>query len=336
MIPTSIGNLATTLVLRQGNTAAKADLIARSKELTSGISNDIPTHLSGNTSGLAHLEARLNTVSAYGRNSTEMAAQAEQMQIVLDRIHSDTRLMATSALEAAAIPSNLSVTGATSHAKAQLSLAISQLNTRSGGQYLFAGTRTDTAPLADGDALLAAVHDAVDPLTDTDAVITNVAAFFSAAPGDGGFSDLIYQGSTDARSAAIASGQSVSLGVNAADFTIRETLKGMVLLALASDPPHSDALSSQAALVEAAGHILLAADEDLSGLRGRVGAVETMIDHARTRNSAERATLELARNDLIGIDPYEAASAVTEAEARLEAIYSLTARLSRLSLAAYL
>lgn len=336
MLPTSIGNLATTLILRQGNTAAKADLIARSEELTSGISNDIPTHLSGNTSGLAHIQARLQSISAYGQNSSEMAGQAEQMQIVLDRIQSDAQSMATSALEAATLPSNLSMTVATSHAKEQLSLAISQLNTRSAGQYLFAGTRTDTAPLADGDALLAAVNAAVGSLTDTDVVIATVTAFFNAAPGDGGFADLIYQGSTDARSGAIAPGQSVSLEVNAADPTIRETLKGMVLLALASDPPHSNALSSQVALAEAGAHTLLAADGDLSRLRGGIGTAEAMINHARTRNSAERITLELARNDLIGIDPYEAASAVTEAEARLEAIYALTARLSRLSLAAYL
>lgn len=336
MMPTSIGNLASMLVLRQGNIAAKADLPPRMQELTTGISSDIPAHLQGNTARLSHIEARLQTLSAHGRSAAELAGRAERMQIVLDSVQSTTRSMSTSLIGVTSAPSSQSLTAATSQAAAQLSAMIDQLNVRAAGQHIFSGTRTNTAPLADSTALLAAIRTAIGPTTDIGAVLAAVDTFFDASPGGGGFFDMIYQGSMDATSTAIAPGQSANLDVNATAPAIRAALKGMALLVLTAEPPHASDIARQTRLVEAAQHGLLGADAELSGLRGEIGTLEAMVEQARSRNGGEHTTLQLVRGDLIGIDPYEAATAVTEAEARLEAIYALTARLSRLSLAAYL
>ena len=45
---------------------------------------------------------------------------------------------------------------------------------------------------------------------------------------------------------------------------------------------------------------------------------------------------EIARLGIVSMDPYDAATALTEAESQLDTLYTVTARLSRLSLANYL
>ena len=60
------------------------------------------------------------------------------------------------------------------------------------------------------------------------------------------------------------------------------------------------------------------------------------MEQAATRNDAEGTGLRIMHNRLASADPYEAATALTDAEARLEKLYALTARLSRLSLMDYL
>ena len=44
----------------------------------------------------------------------------------------------------------------------------------------------------------------------------------------------------------------------------------------------------------------------------------------------------MARGGMVGVDGYDTATALQETQARLETLYTLTARLSRLKLADYL
>ena len=46
--------------------------------------------------------------------------------------------------------------------------------------------------------------------------------------------------------------------------------------------------------------------------------------------------MSLERSDILAVDPYETATALTQAEASLQNLYALTVRLSRLSLTDYL
>ena len=68
----------------------------------------------------------------------------------------------------------------------------------------------------------------------------------------------------------------------------------------------------------------------------RAEYAEQKIAEATSRNSAELLALRIARSDILGVDPFEATSALTDAQNKLEALYSVTARLSRLSLVDFL
>ena len=63
---------------------------------------------------------------------------------------------------------------------------------------------------------------------------------------------------------------------------------------------------------------------------------EAQIDAAQARNANESFALQIARNDLVSADPYETASKLQETEAQLEMIYTITARMTRLSLLDYM
>ena len=73
------------------------------------------------------------------------------------------------------------------------------------------------------------------------------------------------------------------------------------------------------------------------GLRASLGETQARAEAALTRMASEAGALELARSGLLSVNPYEAATALREAESGLETLYAvLTARLSRLSLTEYL
>lgn len=336
MAMTSIGDLSRSLILRQANVATKSELTARAREVTTGIHDDIAAALGGDTRGLGQVEARLAALAAYDRSSGDLARQAEGMQHVLETMQGVAQSLGANLVQTASLPSPHSVAAGLVQARQQLSDVVGQINISAGGRFLFSGTDVTTAPLPAADDLLAATRAAIGSPATAGDLIAAVSAFFDAPPGAGGFSDSVYQGDPAPITAAIAPGQNAALNANATSPAIREMLKGMTLLALATEAPWSGDTQAQARIMHASGEALLAADGGLSLLRGDVGTTESALARAQTRNSAESTALNLNRTAMIGVDRYEAASAVAEAEARMEAIYSLTARLSRLSLAAYL
>jgi leucyl/phenylalanyl-tRNA--protein transferase len=74
----------------------------------------------------------------------------------------------------------------------------------------------------------------------------------------------------------------------------------------------------------------------LAHLVARLGGLQAQVDRAQTRNESEAAALGMARTGMVQIDPYDAATRLQNTETQLQLIYTLTARISRLSLADYL
>ena len=81
---------------------------------------------------------------------------------------------------------------------------------------------------------------------------------------------------------------------------------------------------------------MLTSDKGLAEIRAMVGGFEGQIEGARARNGAEISALQIARSEIVRVDPYEAATELQAVETQLESLYAITARLSRLSLVDYL
>lgn len=81
---------------------------------------------------------------------------------------------------------------------------------------------------------------------------------------------------------------------------------------------------------------MIAADTAILTEMGSIGLKQEVVERARVTNAAAISTFEIARTDIRGADAFETAAALTEVEGQLEALYAVTARLSRLSLVDYL
>jgi flagellar hook-associated protein 3 FlgL len=117
---------------------------------------------------------------------------------------------------------------------------------------------------------------------------------------------------------------------------VRDTLKGLALAAILDKGTLAGNAGERAALATRAGTVLLEASDARSALAARIGTAEERIASATTRNASETTALQIARLGIVSIDPYAAATALTEAESQLDTLYAVTARLSRLKLANYL
>ncbi len=200
---------------------------------------------------------------------------------------------------------------------------------------MFGGTTLDASPLADANTMLDALHVEVTGLTtaaDIDAAIDN---WFDAS--GGGFETVGYEGgTTDFISRSIASTQTVEIGLRADDQAIRDTLKGLAKGALAGDPTLAFDTDIQRDLQVQSGADLLSTASSLAGIQGRLGHIEGQVEEASTRIAAQETSYGIARNELVSADPFETATRLQSVQLQLETHYTLTARLSRLSLTEYL
>ena len=84
------------------------------------------------------------------------------------------------------------------------------------------------------------------------------------------------------------------------------------------------------------GEGLFSAGDELVKLQADVGAAQEHIEDVTARNSARKASLSIARNELLAADPYETSIRLQSAQSQLESLFSVIARNARLSLVNYL
>ena len=128
----------------------------------------------------------------------------------------------------------------------------------------------------------------------------------------------------------------VAAALEAADPALRKTMAGLVIAALSGDDSMILQDNERVALAAAGGTALMSAAPGMAELQGRLGETQARIDETQIRLTGERDALNLARNNLIGADPYEAAGQLEVVQTRLETLYAVTARTSRLNLTEYL
>ena len=210
------------------------------------------------------------------------------------------------------------------------------MNAQIGGRALFAGAATDSPALADADTILSALTEVTATAADAAEAADRVDDWF-APGGDFDTSGLGYVGSATRMSGfRVADGTRADIHIRADDPAIRETLKGLALAALVKDGPFNGNVEQRSDLARIAGGQLLSSQSAFIAARAEVGTAQATIENATTQNAAERTALSISRNEITSIDPYQTAVELREVEVQLETLYSMTARLSRLSLVNYL
>lgn len=333
----SVGDMAQAFQMRRHNAALQTHLVRLTEEMTTGIRADLSEAVSGDFRALAGLDRSLATLAAYKTATDEAALLTQTVQFALETVQDLATDLGPGLLSAATSGSPTLVATTAGDARQKFASVVSALNTQVADRYLLSGTATDRTPLADADAILSALDAATAGQVTAAGVASAVAAWFDAPPGGGGFLDVAYGGATVPLAPfGIGAGESATMDLTAADPALRDVLEGFALGALVAQGTLQGDDAGRSFLLKRSGEALLASGNDLAAVRARVGSVEARIAGAGARNAAEASALQIARNGLVAADPYDTASALQAVQTQIETLYTLTARLSRLSLTDYL
>ena len=330
----STGDLAQTFSLSRQNNAIRQEFDRLTLELSSGLVEDVTDRLNGRFSGLAGFEREIALLETYSNTVPQAQTQATVTQTALDTVQRKFGdLISTLALSFTAAGLNDQQNVAL-EADATLRSVVSTLNTTVAGRALFSGKDVDTLPLQAPETLLSDVQGAIGGLTSADDVLAAADAYF--APG-GGFETSFYRGgTTDLVAFDLGAGESVDFALRADNVAIRDVLKVKTVSALVTDDTLSLPDNEMQNLLQSLTEITLDGREGITRLQADLGFAEGRIEAASTRIQAERASMELARAKLVEADPFETATELEAVQVRLEMLYTVTARSSRLSLVNFL
>lgn len=334
MMNSSIGDMASNYAQRLRNVGIKQDINRLTAELASGQVSDVRQILDGNYSYLTDIERKMTALSGYGVATAEAAHFASAMQTSLDQIGEITQDLSASLFTSGTNATGASAATIASEAKNALGGIIGRLNAQIAGRHMFSGTATDRPPIVDVDTLLAALDSAMAGATTPDDMLAAAEAWFDDPAG---FAAIAYTGSPDGLSPFdLSRTEKVSLDVRATAPELRAALRLTAVAALADDPAFALTAPAQTELFGKAGQAMLLAQDGLISLQARVGFVEGRIDAIMARNAAELTSLEYTKAGLLAVDPFDAATRLEEAQFQLQSLYSVTVRMSQLSIVNFL
>lgn len=335
MAVSTIGDMRQHFLTARHNTALKSELNTLVQELTSGEVADIASHLGGGQTNLASVDRQLQMLGRFSQSNVETGHLLTVMQTALAGIdgHRETASSALLMIDASSRQSEVSA--ASTIASASFEATVQTLNMRSGGRAMFGGNDLDRNPLVNGGEMLDALRLQITGLTTAADIDAAIDSWFDA-PG-GGFETDGYQGDSNGYlNRATGANQTLEIGVRADDQVIRDTLKSLAKGALSGDTTLSFDPSVQRELQMEAGVDLFTGASSMAGVQARLGYVEGQVEEAAVRTSAQESSYGIARNNLVSADPFETAIRLQSIQLQLETHYTLTARLSRLSLTEYL
>lgn len=327
----SIGDLSRFAQLRQANHLLKTRLSTLTDEMATGQKSDITAATGGNLGRLAQVENRLTVLESYNRNASVAQTELNGLQAALTAIGDIAAARGPDLQIAQSMSEETALAVRTNQASQDFQTIVRLLNVQVGGRFLLSGSDISTPPLLQPDEILNQARAHIAGLADPADISAALGEWFETE-----FAATAFNGNSDTVTTGVSPEATTSHSVTAIDPAFRAILKGLATAALAGDPALGLTRESRAVLLGSAGRDVSGGNSQLTSIRARVGMQQALISEASARNASEVSALSIARSDILAADPYETASALTQAEASLQNLYSVTARLSRLSLTDYL
>lgn len=333
----SVGDMSQTYLMRRHNAQLKTTMTRLSEEMVTGVSQDVGAAVGGDFTAISAIEHALSRTGAFKLAATEAELIAGAQQQTLNLFQNHAHEIGSNLISAASSSASAMVEAGMSDAAQRFSSILAALNTNISGRHVFAGVATDSIPVAPEATIMAALGASVSGMTLVEDIVTAVDDWFDAPAGGGGYLDVAYLGSDTALAGfAVADTDTVELPLTAADPTLRDALKGFALAALVAQDLVPDTHDLRVSLAQTAGEKIISAEGNLTALQSELGTTEGIISSAQTRNAAQKTSLQIAKGELIGVDAYESATALEAVQTQLDTLYTLTTRLSQLSLTDYL
>lgn len=335
MIGKGIPDIISFTRLTQATHQLKARMTTVSEEAVTGRHADI-AGATGARIGEAHLLKKglddiQSRISLYG----VVSARIDTMITSLDGVRSAIGDIPADATTIAQTGSPNAMKPIASSAKSGIQSIFTMLNVGQGGRTLFSGDATQTTPLENVDQLIEDVRALVTANPAPADLEAALDTYFDDPAG--GFRTDIYKGGDfDASSLKLSNGAMLQYGARADDQGVRDTLRGLAVLAAAPDSPNTFGGTDYRETIGNAAAAVERGREGILNAEARLGTAAQAIERAKETDEQERTILSAAYQSLVGRDQYEAAAELKQIEAQLEASYTLTARLSNLKLTNFL
>lgn len=313
----------------------RAQLETAGQELTTGQYEDIRAATRGDLNKLFSIDRELSMLSQRRSNLNIAEGKASVTQdrlTLLQDVSSDTGINIQIAVERGDFVSAMTYANDARH---RLSQVVSSLNTTYQGKSLFSGAAQDRAALESADEIMDDINAIVGGAANATDAITAIDDYFFAI--GGGFETDIYIGATeDAPDVQTSETAASDITFRADNPAIREVLRGLALASAVAEGAFAGDLDQQAEMLREAGDSMHNAKEGVIQLGAELGMAQNQISNALATTDDDIQALQIARNDIVGVDPYEAASRFTALEGQLSSMYTVTARLSALNLTNFL
>lgn len=253
------------------------------------------------TKPVLDLESSMSRAKSYGSAATEASNRIQVMYSTLSGI---TDLLSSFRSDLASMMSSdansTTLSGLTTTAQSDLEELASLLNTNYEGRYLFAGDRTQTAPV------------------DLDQYVADASAA----------STTYYTGNDTVTSVRIARDQTVDYGITADNGAFEQAFRALGSIA-ASGTPTSDQL-------QAAYDLVSQALNDTTGVQSTLSGKASLVNRAIDRQADYETQLTSMISSFKDADVTSIAVRLSSYQTQLEASYSAIAKIQSLSLASYL
>lgn len=329
----SVGDLARNLMLQRTTALVRRDLDNATQAVTSGLHPDITKATRGDFNLLSSIDISLARIGSWQANASLLQMRLSVQQSALQGVDSLADEVANDLLVAAGAHSHAGLVAAGMKAEAAFFSAVNMVNSRADGIYAFSGQNTDRPPLVPAQTILAQIETLTTGLVFIQDIRATVLDWFDDPAG---FAAFAYEGGDARMPVSISDADSVTAGITAIEPGLRDTLAGLALAALFGRGIPAGPMETRMLMAKATGEVLLEAKVARVDVAAGIGAAENRVQQAQTRLGAEASGLQQVRASVVAADPYESALRLQETQSRLEAIYMVTARLSRLSLSEYL
>jgi flagellar hook-associated protein 3 FlgL len=331
----AIGDMAQSFLLRRQTVQARQEIDLLTQELATGRSANPFQNVTGDYAYLADIERNLSLLNGYRTAMAEAEAFTNGMQAALTSVQNITTAFAATLFETTAsdLPSVHQLTPRM--AADTLQQVVNALNSTVAGRSLFSGRDTNQPALADISVMMADLRSTIPAPVTADDLRHAVDQWFDS-PGIGYAASGYLGASTGPEAYRLGKGSELALDLRADSPILRDVIKELATTVLASDPAFGLSDTEKSRLWRDSAARLTTGQVGLTGLRADLGYAQERIENGKARLTGERSSLEIARNNLLSVDPYESATRLQEAQNRLESIYAVTVRLSRLSLSEFM
>ncbi|MCI0754770.1 flagellar hook protein [Roseomonas vastitatis] len=339
----------------------QSDLARLTGELSSGRKSDPARELGVGASLLYKLHADIQQGDAIANAGALAGQRLTAMQDALGSVGELMDQMSSETLQANVLK-GVSFQTIASNAREVLGSMMDLLNTSWNGQSLFAGLDSGTKPLTSAQELIGTggwvagamaalttanvgssipVGTSVDNAADESILGAFNDMFNDAGPSSpASFYGVVYKSESrtgdEASQVRIGAGETLQYDMRADNPAFRDAFHALSLLSLLDRPEASMSEEAKTVVLDRAGELMRGARSQLTIAAGILGAKQERLERVGEIQDRTVTAAVAQINDLEGVDYYTISDKISTLQIQLQATYSITAQISKLSLVNYL